>query len=114
MEEESLEILERWMNQNNISKEDQIKYYKKLVIKLENEKDNIDRLLKKSIVSFSALGLGTGMIINLDQNLNICLGVLLILFGSAILIPEKKETKEMDEIEEKRILIKKWHIKEKE
>lgn len=115
MEEDVLNLLERWMNQNNISKEDQIKYYKKLIVKLEQEKTNIDRMLKKCVVSLSTMGLGAGIMLSPDQNLNIYLGILLIVFGGIVILPDqKKEKKEIDEIEEKRMLIKKWYIKEKE
>lgn len=108
--ERIMQILETWMNQNNIPKSEQIKYYHKLVALLESKTFDLKNMVLSISLASSGISFGIGSLLDIGE-LNIYLGILSIIFGVVILIPNKKENKylkEYEEIEEKRELIKKW------
>lgn len=109
--EKMIQLLETWMNQNNIPKSVQIKYYQKLIAVLETKKDDLKNVVLSSIIASSSIGFGVGIIMGEFDTPGLSLGACFILLGILVSIPRKYKNnylKDYEEIEEKRELIKKW------
>lgn len=115
--ERILKLLEAWMNNKRIPREDQIKYYHKLIHLLENKKDELKTRLCTIGVGAGGIGFGCGLMFPDDTDFNFYLGILFVLFGLIFTVPgkiEKPDFKEYQDIEEERKLIKKWWREKKE
>ena len=109
--EKMLGILETWMNYKGIPKHEQITYYKKVISMLEEKENNLKYIILSSSISSLGIGFGLGNLLMDNNDINISLGILFILFVGIVALPIKKEKKYLkgyEEIEEKRELIKKW------
>lgn len=114
-EEKILELLEEWMNYNNVSNSDKIKYYRYLISNLEEEKEELKLKILKICISSFMIGLGLGFLFLNTSNFEIIMSILFIIIGLlfGIDFPIKNENKYI-EYENERKLIKKWYLEEKE
>ncbi len=122
MEEEikkQLELLATWMEQKRIPKQEQIKYYHKLIAYLESSKIDLKKIAYTASIGSGAVGAGIGMLIPGESEIKLCVSAFLILYGvifGMVPPPRMKEPdfEEHNEIEKERKLIKKWYISKKE
>jgi hypothetical protein len=116
-EEKILQLLETWMKYSNVTREEKIKYYQKLITFLQMDVENLKIEGMKKATSLGLIGFGTGLVFPKEEEYTLYLGILFIILGITVIVPTKKQEHDFEEltpIEEERKQIKKWYQEHKE